>query len=554
MRGSRRYQATALFTSVILLSTIACSLPSANAADATPIWNFKCGLPLITNLVMAYGRIYVTAISAMTGYTHLYCIDASSGRQVWDYYGLQPKFQVENGCIYISDLATLIERSFFCANASTGAEIWRYNGYIGYILGKPLIVGKRLYTAGSDKNLGGVVLALDALTGEVIWYTYRGIVHASSIVYSDGYLYATSNFQTDTGWKCVLYALDASDGGLKWIYEETGTLDSLVATGNHVYFRNNGVVALKASDGSTLWNNTVTVFQNPDDGSEVSSIEPPLVDNDRIYVASETGGVYSLNASDGTFFWHYPVKEWTYSITLRPFIVEDYLYIQSSAGVHCFLASNGTLLWNFIPAGNNGFSGINPAYDNGVFLAASSSELYALNASSGRLIWNYSLPHNTHASAPLLKSDVVYVGESNNNRYDFTSFVLALKSNVTSPIGPEPSPHPSVVLLNPENMTYTDGSVPLDFVVDKQAAWIGYCLDGQDNVTVTGNVTLTGLSDGEHTLTVYANDTFGFMGVSETVTFTVATFPTTLVTIAVAVTAAAVFGVGLIVYFKKRKR
>jgi parallel beta-helix repeat protein len=113
---------------------------------------------------------------------------------------------------------------------------------------------------------------------------------------------------------------------------------------------------------------------------------------------------------------------------------------------------------------------------------------------------------------------------------------------------------PSVALLNPVNMTYSDVSVPLDFMVDKQAAWMGYSLDGQDNVTVTENVTLTGLSDGVHTVTVYANDTFGFMGVSETVAFTVATFPTMLVTVAVAVTAAAVVSAGLLVYFKKRKR
>jgi hypothetical protein len=96
-------------------------------------------------------------------------------------------------------------------------------------------------------------------------------------------------------------------------------------------------------------------------------------------------------------------------------------------------------------------------------------------------------------------------------------------------------------------------NVLLDFVVDKQAAWMGYSLDEQDSITVTGNVTLASLSDGVHTVTVYANDTFGFTGASETIVFTVATFPTTLVA-AIIVAITAVVAAGLLFYFKKRKQ
>jgi hypothetical protein len=105
-------------------------------------------------------------------------------------------------------------------------------------------------------------------------------------------------------------------------------------------------------------------------------------------------------------------------------------------------------------------------------------------------------------------------------------------------------------------VTYNNASVPLDFSVDKQVTWIGYSLDGKDNVTVTGNITLSGLSDGVHTLTVYANDTFGFTGASETVTFTVATFPTTLVMAAAVVVAlvTVVAVIGVLVYLRKRNR
>ena len=73
-------------------------------------------------------------------------------------------------------------------------------------------------------------------------------------------------------------------------------------------------------------------------------------------------------------------------------------------------------------------------------------------------------------------------------------------------------------------------------------------------MTIAGNTTLVGLSNGLHTLTVYANDTVGNVGTSETISFTVdVPFPTALVISASGVSLAVV-AAGLLVYFKKRKR
>jgi hypothetical protein len=78
----------------------------------------------------------------------------------------------------------------------------------------------------------------------------------------------------------------------------------------------------------------------------------------------------------------------------------------------------------------------------------------------------------------------------------------------------------TIIILSPQNITYNVKSIPLTFEVGAPASWIGYSLDGQANVTVTGNTTLTGLSDGSHSIIVYANDIAGNMGVSGTVYFT----------------------------------
>lgn len=115
-----------------------------------------------------------------------------------------------------------------------------------------------------------------------------------------------------------------------------------------------------------------------------------------------------------------------------------------------------------------------------------------------------------------------------------------------------------ILVLSPQNKTYEDNSLPLTFAIDKPTSYMGYNLDGQETVTVTGNTTLSGMSSGSHNLTIYAMDESGKLVASETITFTIIIpepeqFSTVLI-VAVSVTVAAVVALGVLVYFRKRKR
>jgi hypothetical protein len=112
---------------------------------------------------------------------------------------------------------------------------------------------------------------------------------------------------------------------------------------------------------------------------------------------------------------------------------------------------------------------------------------------------------------------------------------------------------PTISNLSLENKTYNQDNLPLNFTVDEPTSWIGYCIDGQANVTATENFTLTQLPSGSHMLTIYANDTVGNMGSSSTISFSIAElFPTTLV-IGTSVIVA-VIGLGSLFFFRKRQR
>ena len=138
-----------------------------------------------------------------------------------------------------------------------------------------------------------------------------------------------------------------------------------------------------------------------------------------------------------------------------------------------------------------------------------------------------------------------YIIDSNNqDRYP-----------LMKPWEPDVAP-PHISVSSPENKTYNDGNVTLTYSTSEATSRISYSLDGQDEVTIKGNITLSGLSNGEHKVTVYAWDTAGNLGVSETAAFTVAepeTFPTVPVA-AVSTASIGILAAGLFLYRKKRRK
>jgi N-acetylneuraminic acid mutarotase len=167
----------------------------------------------------------------------------------------------------------------------------------------------------------------------------------------------------------------------------------------------------------------------------------------------------------------------------------------------------------------------------------------------------------------VLKDKIYAIGGSTtvfsglNAPPEFTVTTYAT-NEVYTPVGygtPDPfyvlvTTPPKMSLLAPLNQTYYNSSVSLVFTVDKLVNWTGYSLDGQDNITISGNTTIAGLSNGLHNVTVYAKDEFENTGASETISFSVEV-PFPVVPVAAASAASvAVVGVALLVYLKKRKR
>jgi hypothetical protein len=111
---------------------------------------------------------------------------------------------------------------------------------------------------------------------------------------------------------------------------------------------------------------------------------------------------------------------------------------------------------------------------------------------------------------------------------------------------------PSVSILSPENKTYDVTDIPLTFILSEPASGMAYSLDGQENVTIAGNVTLAVLPVGSHSVVVYANDTAGNDGASRIIYFNIEPFPIMLVVAVIVIVV--IIGAVYLIYFRKYKK
>jgi hypothetical protein len=116
---------------------------------------------------------------------------------------------------------------------------------------------------------------------------------------------------------------------------------------------------------------------------------------------------------------------------------------------------------------------------------------------------------------------------------------------------------PKITFLSPDNITYTSDTVTITAAVDEPLSKCTYSLDGQENRTTTGNITLTNLPNGQHNVTVYATDAAGNQAAPQTTLFNVNVpepplFPAWLVASGVGA-AAAVAALCVFLYYRKRR-
>src|ERR1700761_4479651 len=431
-------------------------ISAANVFKLKEAWTFKLTGPaaagvsgvgaLTGSAVVQDGVAYIQDEDA-----NVYALALATGRLKWEYQVNVPEktgpgpdgVAIAGGTVY-GDTST----NAFALNATTGKTIWVDSGLLNSGQGsfeiQPQEAGGRVYLAsayGSGRG-GGVLLALSAATGRVLWRfsTVVGQQHGVQalgvgsggaweppLVGSDG----SVTFGTGNPYQSIAQAianpsrqlytdsavnLDAATGKLRWYYQavpddfEDHDLQAspiaATAGGRPVIITGGkmGIVyALDARTGALVWKTPVGEHNGHDNDSVLAlshqlTIKPPYT-----MLPGSLGGILSnLAVADGS----------VYVATIdAPFIATSLKTVDgTSAGPHtgeveALSLATGKAEWDTkvpsLPAGAATVS------NDLVVTTLDSGELLALNRDTGAIVYHRQLPTTTNAPVSVFGNTVL---------------------------------------------------------------------------------------------------------------------------------------------------
>ncbi len=202
---------------------------------------------------------------------------------------------------------------------------------------------------------------------------------------------------------------------LRWNYttgdhvgSSQGSSPAVVAGKVYVGSDDGRVYCLDAVTGAQVWNYTT--------GDWVES--SPAVADGKVYVGSMDGNVYCLDAVTGTQVWNYTTGDVVFS---SPVVAAGKVYVGSWDGkVYCLDAVTGAHIWDYT-TGDVVFS--SPVVAAGkVYVGSWDGKVYCLDAVTGAHIWDYATGDWVESS-PAVADGVVYVGSGDGHVYAFGNVI-----------------------------------------------------------------------------------------------------------------------------------
>jgi outer membrane protein assembly factor BamB len=235
------------------------------------------GSPIVPSgsrqVIVAEGLGEVRAVSEVTGAT------------VWSQSGLFPGGPnstpaVDSGRVYVNFTSGVI----YALSAATGAIVWQTSIGIGPGSGSssPTVAANVVYVGSGDGNL----YALNGTTGALIWKGTTGGTIYSSPAVSGGRVFVGSNDGS-----LYAFAVGCATGGAScaplWSSATTGAVQSSPAVSNGVVFVGSNdakLYAVNATTGALAWVGTLPA---------IASLASPAIANGVVYMPSFAPGVLS---------------------------------------------------------------------------------------------------------------------------------------------------------------------------------------------------------------------------------------------------------------------
>ncbi len=357
------------------------TLEAVRAKDGTQLWSVHTETTSITALAIANGVLFATEDRlpldpnqpSLNPRGTVSAYRASDGKRLWQdsFDGRPSQPTVADGIVYVATGA------LYAYSASDGHLLWSFQ------------------PAPSDQNQVPYELG--------VW---PQLFTPLNLPMDKGLLFAEDTTETVDGANMDVVAFDAHTGKIVWRYPTGGLAQPLILSNGVVFVESlavgqlptlNNVTALRASDGSKLWN-----YQ----ASNVTMLQP-VVANESVYVVENPatkdakGDLVALRAADGSVSHRYTVDSvqpgYGY---MPPSVSQGMLYTminlpatmpEEELGVVALNLTNGSVVWRSAAIGM--FGGMTPTVDGGVVYAYptndSDTRLSAFRASDGKPLWQY---------------------------------------------------------------------------------------------------------------------------------------------------------------------
>ena len=263
--------------------------------------------------------------------------------------------------------------------------------------------GGRIYAAGHK----GDVVALDLKNGRVLWRERtKAPLSGGTAAGGDLVVIGTSDGR--------LFALNAADGKTRWEIRINGEVLSPVAIAEKLIAVHTGdgrLRGLSPADGHELW---VQEQQVP--RLSLRGTSRPVIVGDTVLCGFDNGKVMAINGSDGSLLWEATVTpphgrtelERLADIDAAVLVSGQNVYSVGFQGRVAMLAlDTGQVWWSHELSSYRGMS----LDDEALYAATADGEVVALRARTGAEIWRQGVLLHRGLSAPADMTDAIVVGD-----------------------------------------------------------------------------------------------------------------------------------------------
>jgi outer membrane protein assembly factor BamB len=245
-----------------------------------------------------------------------------------------------------------------------------------------------------------------------------------------------------------VYCLDNSDGKVVWTYKTDGYITSSPAVVDGAVYivsqepESGALYKLDASDGSFIWKRELPYEMVLTGGTDMHA--SPTVADGMVFASSNVKEYYGINAATGSIEWTYRTAAAGEFIICSPVYKDGKLFIVDHFSIVCADAKTGSAVWSTY-LGEELY--ISPSYADGkLYVVTDQRSVYVLNATDGEKLGVFGTGSNSWSS-PTISEGRVYVGCNDWNVYCLAEYPAATVPPASSSPTPPPEEYIYAVVI-----------------------------------------------------------------------------------------------------------